>query len=345
MNRQVKNKLLIFTFILSALLFSASLSSASGAEQKTTITYTVKKGDTLWGLSQKFFDSPWYWPGLWAENTDIANPHWIYPGQEITLYSKNAISEIKEKKKKSTVKAVEQIKKDVKKEKEKKPLFAYQKINKLPFIAEEKIDYDGIIKKGVGSVDMYSTTDEVYIYAENKSAKFLIGEKYAVYKQPEKILDPHTKDLIGYQYNLAGVVEILKNKGNLLRAVITNTYRPINKGDLITEFNEISPDIFLKPSVKNLEGKIIKPINDGIYMGEQFTAFIDAGLEDKVERGQIYSVVEEQTIETDRKNKVKELIPFASFIVLDSRKTTSSVLIIEAEKQIKKGAKFISPGI
>jgi hypothetical protein len=192
---------------------------------------------------------------------------------------------------------------------------------------------------------MYSTTDQVYIYTENRSAKFLIGEKYAVYKQPEKIKDPDTNDFIGFQYNLAGVVEILKKEGNLLRAVITNTYMPINNGDLITEFNEISPDIFLRPSVKNLEGKIIKPINDGIYMGEHFTAFIDAGLDDKVERGQIYSVVEEQIIETDRKEKVKEFIPFASFIVLDSRKTTSSVLIIEAEKQIKRGAKFISPGM
>jgi len=26
--------------------------------------YTIKKGDTLWNLSQKFYNSQWDWPGL-----------------------------------------------------------------------------------------------------------------------------------------------------------------------------------------------------------------------------------------------------------------------------------------
>ena len=48
--------------------------------------YVVVPGDTLWGISQKFTDSPWRWPELWGLNKDeIRNPHLIYPGYVIVL--------------------------------------------------------------------------------------------------------------------------------------------------------------------------------------------------------------------------------------------------------------------
>ncbi|CAN7550953.1 LysM peptidoglycan-binding domain-containing protein [Acidovorax sp. LjRoot117] len=48
-------------------------------------TYTVKRGDTLWGISGMYLKRPWRWPELWGMNLKaIPNPHLIFPGQ--TLY-------------------------------------------------------------------------------------------------------------------------------------------------------------------------------------------------------------------------------------------------------------------
>ena len=47
--------------------------------------YVVVKGDTLWAISAKFLSDPWRWPDLWKVNPQIANPHLIYPGDEVAL--------------------------------------------------------------------------------------------------------------------------------------------------------------------------------------------------------------------------------------------------------------------
>jgi nucleoid-associated protein YgaU len=53
---------------------------ARAAGEAVPESYVIQRGDTLWDLSSRYLDSPWYWPKLWSYNPQVENPHWIYPG-------------------------------------------------------------------------------------------------------------------------------------------------------------------------------------------------------------------------------------------------------------------------
>src|SRR5208283_2774499 len=62
-------------------------SETGAAPELPGTTHTVVPGDTLWDLSQHYLGSPWYWPKVWSYNPQIANPHWIYPGNQVRFFT------------------------------------------------------------------------------------------------------------------------------------------------------------------------------------------------------------------------------------------------------------------
>jgi hypothetical protein len=55
-------------------------------KEDAPLRYVVKKGDTLWAISNKYLRDSWQWPELWYVNPKVKNPHLIYPGDELFLY-------------------------------------------------------------------------------------------------------------------------------------------------------------------------------------------------------------------------------------------------------------------
>lgn len=49
-------------------------------------THTVVKGNTLWGIAQKYYGNGTLWPRIFdANRSKIKDPHWIFPGQVFVI--------------------------------------------------------------------------------------------------------------------------------------------------------------------------------------------------------------------------------------------------------------------
>src|SRR6202008_3899328 len=86
MVQQVCKSIIALAFLLSGVAFGQAPSAPLAIKPDTPDRYIVVPGDTLWGISQRYTDSPWRWPDLWNMNKEqIRNPHPIYPGYPLIL--------------------------------------------------------------------------------------------------------------------------------------------------------------------------------------------------------------------------------------------------------------------
>ncbi len=77
------------TIAVALMLGGVSLTQAgqdaTPAPEETSV-YVVANGDSLWKLAGKHYGNPDAWPLIYKLNKDsIKNPHWIFPGQTITV--------------------------------------------------------------------------------------------------------------------------------------------------------------------------------------------------------------------------------------------------------------------
>jgi hypothetical protein len=86
MVQQVRKSIIALAFLVPGSLFGQAPSAPLSIKAEAPDRYVVVPGDTLWGISQRYTDSPWRWPELWNMNKEqIRNPHLIYPGYVIVL--------------------------------------------------------------------------------------------------------------------------------------------------------------------------------------------------------------------------------------------------------------------
>ena len=325
---------ILITALLVMPLSPAAAENEKVIEHETGFYYTVQKGDTLWDLSRKFSDSAWLWPEMWQENSQIANPHRIYPGERIRLFRRAGSQKIIEKKTGVAPPTLENL-----------IHYDYSAMDRVGFIRKQPLTPLGAIFKVLETKEMISEEDIVYIRPEGDS-KLVPGQRYTIYRTLKPIRDRFNNEYIGIQHLLTGVVEITQVQPNYAIGTVIASYRPINLEDKLMPYYRRIPEIILKDSPRGLEGKIIVAEDHNTLIGNHMIAFIDKGKKDGVHPGQFYNVFQQASEHLSPKKQGKILllpVDIAELLVVHTEDTTATVVITRADKEFEAGSKIRSP--
>ncbi|NJL59131.1 MAG: LysM peptidoglycan-binding domain-containing protein [Desulfobacteraceae bacterium] len=248
--------------------------------------YIVKKGDTLWDISQKLLKSPWRWKILWDQNKDIPipNPNLIYPGQKLRLISTASPPPTAKPAPAPPPSAPpeplpEEVISDTPAQIPEPPpaappYYIYSPINRVGFIRKEQIVSEGAILRGRDVKNNLSTGDLVYIREPNDKP-MTIGKQYTIFRT---LPIREEQRFIGIQHRMIGLVEISeKESQGIVIGKIIESYRPIVAGDLLMSNVPRSPRVILSESRNGINGKILMSEDNTKAFGEHHTVFIDKG--------------------------------------------------------------------
>lgn len=318
-------------------------------ESETGFYYTIKKGDTLWDLSQHFNNSPWLWPELWEENDQIPNPHWIYPGERIRLYKKSGMNQFTEQKRvESGSEMVVLAKTEEPDAKTSGFYFLYPPINRIGFIKKDPVAPAGTVFKVKDNKLMVSTGDHIYVQPTETTLAMplLPGSQWTIFRYLDPTNEKKSRETIGTQHFLVGIVEIISKEQEFVIAKVVKSYRDIKTNDFLMPFIPRPQKINLQESAKGIDGRIISSEEHLALMGEDMIAFIDKGKKDGIKTGQQYSIYYQDKHPVDKKGKkhiVLTPVDIGSLIVLHIESTTSTVLITDSSRKIKPGEKIKTP--
>jgi len=194
-------KMWVSIYIMMLLAIALSLEAAEGEkafEHETGFYYTVQKGDTLWDLSQKFSDSAWLWPEMWRENSQIANPHRIYPGERIRLFRRTGDQKIAEKKLGQPFPAKPSLDDLIH--------YNYTALDRVGFVRKTMVAPHGAIFKVQKTREMISMDDIVYIRPEG-DAHMHIHQCVIVHQNIAVVIGGHQIQRLDVVAVLIGIVK------------------------------------------------------------------------------------------------------------------------------------------
>ncbi len=240
-------------------------------------TYTVKKNDTLWDIASLYLDKPWLWPELWRNNTQIVNPHLIYPGDvlRIRMVDGKPVMEVVRDKKRMTL-SPEMIK-------ENKPspigMLPWSAIaiyvNQNEIISED--DYDMLpYLLGNQSASLNFVTDDVVLSRRYGRP----DDQYRVVRKQSTIRDTEG-EVLGIQiHHVADATMLEESAGSQWLVKVDDSNFEARRGDRLFsgEFTD-AQDMVLQAATEQ-RGHVIGNLHQHNLLGKHDVVIVDLGSSD-----------------------------------------------------------------
>ncbi|HED36046.1 MAG TPA: LysM domain-containing protein [Gammaproteobacteria bacterium] len=274
--------------------------------------YIVKKGDTLWDIASLFLRDPWYWPEIWQRNPQVQNPHLIYPGDILKLIYVNGQPQIQLSRNEDGV--IRSMGTDSRGRKVVKlsPSIHRQSLNDaIPSIPADAIR-QFLTRPRVLSEDQWELapyivgSDDAHLILGARNKVYIRGEldkeriRYSIFRKGNKLVDPDTGDLLGYEVIYAGEVRIEKygnpSTGNLLsttrEVLVGDRLLPTDKGAIDQQYFPTLPDDYI-------DGKIISLFDAISSIAKYQIAVINRGSAHGLEVGHLLATYKKGVLARD----------------------------------------------
>jgi len=279
---------------IAAAAVAAVAAFAAGAQtlqlvDKPPATYTVQKGDTLWGISSKYLKEPWRWPELWRMNrNDIRNPHLIYPGDVIRLdvvEGQPRLSIARDTVQLSPTTRVSSL--DAVAIPSIPPNDIEAWLTK-PIVTERSGLYESAeIMRGRSNERITHATGDI-IYVVGIDPK--LGDYWYIYRPAGAVLNIDSTEVLGYESRFLGTARVEKF-GELATVRIESANEEILVGDrLLPAPRETLVNYVPHAPDKPLEARILRVPFDGLETGVGGVVTLDKGTADGVEVGHVLAV-------------------------------------------------------
>lgn len=280
-----------------------TLTTDDGAERGSEVrvsapeSYVVQPGDTLWSLSSRFLNNPWYWPKIWSYNPQLENPHWIYPGNVIKFYAGVEDAPVRiETEDEDAIPpalvaepAVFEEAAGLPESLSKVPLPNSTRRRRQHFVSAEQIESAGVLRNSPQSHIMITQYDRVYL---DMSASVTPGDRFQVFRVLRDVAHPVTGARVGSVIEVVGEVTIDALSTEQTVATVNAAYAPIERGAhvaaLSTDFEKIQP----RPYAGDVKAYVVNADPGEVAsFGQHSLVAIDRGANDGLEVGSTLRIV------------------------------------------------------
>lgn len=306
------------------------------AEEPTV--YVIKKGDTLWGLSERFLNDPKYWPNLWAKNPEVTNPHLIYPGQTVRFVD-GRMEVVPAESGAQKAATAEPQPAQVAEEK----TFSVRG-NEGRLLEKEMLPAGRIIAGQHGRLIL---GEEDIVFTDIGSAQGgTDGQKYTILRKSTVVSHPVTSEILGTKFYPLGTLQLTRVTPQGSRAIIGSSFKEVEPGDWLIPYNEVKRrEITLKTSRRPVKGMIVETYTGSNAVAAGDVVYLDLGQSNGIEVGNLFYVVREVQIEKMLVDKVVKQLPYevvGALVVVETGSRTATALIVKSIDAIFKRDKVVT---